>query len=319
MTPARRRSLASALPLLAVAMGLGLSAREASAEDPDQAAHAERCATRLSIAILGESPAAALRSSPDPQSQIGSLLVAPAFREKLARFVNASFNRIPGASPGEDAPYWLTLRILEKGRPWRDLFVGPYDVVEDADGKVTVRDSADGLGYFRSGPWLRRYAGNELAGLKISTAYRMMHNTIGLKLTAVTNEPNADISATGRAKQPCASCHQENYYALDKVAKVLTRKVTSDNGDVRFDPPTGGPQSILAGATIANDKELVTALVDSDAFKFNQCRLAFTYLYGRVENQCEGPIFDKCMAAFTASGTIESAIKSLATDSSFCQ
>jgi hypothetical protein len=45
-----------------------------------------------------------------------------------------------------------------------------------------------------SKPWLLRYAGNELAGIKISTGYRIMNNTIGLKLVASTNAPGADIS-----------------------------------------------------------------------------------------------------------------------------
>lgn len=312
-----RRRLAW-IPLVGVAIGFGLAAHEVKADDPDQAARAERCATRLSIAITGESPNATLRSATDPQAQTGSLLSTPAFQEKLARFINATYNRDPGKTPGADAAYWMTKHILENKRPWREMFVGPYKLTEDDQGKVTIADDPDGLGYFRSDVWLRRYAGNELEGLKISTAYRIAQNTIGLKLVAVTNEPGVDISASGRQKQPCASCHQENWYALDKLAKVLTRRNGSGD-EMTFDPPKDGPQEVLGGIMVSNDKELVTALVDSDAFKFRQCRLAFNYLYGRDENLCEGPVFDSCMAEFTAKGTIESAIQAVATHPSFCQ
>src|SRR3954468_6272789 len=123
---AGRRSL-SFVPVLAVAVGLGLSTHEAIADDPDQPARAERCATRLSIALLGESPSAALLSSPDPQAQTADMLKTPGFRERFARFVNAPYNRDPGTTPGQDASYWLARRILETGRPWRDLFVGPFN------------------------------------------------------------------------------------------------------------------------------------------------------------------------------------------------
>src|SRR6185369_6946177 len=134
---------------------------------------------------------------------------------------------------------------------------------------------------------------------------------IGLKLVAVTKDATLDTSATGRAKDPCASCHINNWYALDKLAGVLTRR--NGNGDeMSFDPPQGGPQQVLGGVTVSNDKELVTALVDSDAFRFRQCRLAFNFLYGRDENLCEGPVFDVCMSNFTANGTIESALTAVA-------
>lgn len=307
-------------PLFGVVVGIALASRGASADDPDSAAKSERCATRLSIAITGEAANASLLVAGDPQSQVPTLLKSEQFREKFARFVNATYNRNPAETAGGDAPYWLAKHVLENGKPWKDLFIGPYDVTEDPDddSKVTVSDKADGLGYFRSLPWMRRYAGNELEGLKISTAYHMLQNTIGLKLVAVTNEPNADVSSTGRSKQPCAGCHKEPWYALDKLATVLTRK--NDEGDeIQFDPPQGGPQEVLGGITVNDDKELVTALVNSEAFDFRQCRLAFNYLYGRDENLCEGPIFDTCMQAFKSSGTIESAIASVAQHPSFCE
>jgi hypothetical protein len=308
----------SFVPVLAAALGIALATDDARADDPDRLARTERCASRLSIALLGKSPSTVLAAATNPQSMVGDLLKTPEFRDKLARFINATYNRDPGKSAADDAPYWMTLHLLERGRPWRELFVGPYNLVEDDEGKVTVRDDPEGLGYFRSQAWLRRYAGNEGSGLKISTAYRMMQNTVGLKLVAVTNEPNVDVSAAGRMKQPCNSCHIDNWYALDKVASVLTRRNGSGD-EMVFDPPTGGPAQILGGITVANDKDLVTALVDSEAFRFRQCRLAFNYLYARDENLCEGPIFDACMTEFTAKGTIESAIGAVAGHASFCE
>jgi hypothetical protein len=212
----------------------------------------------------------------------------------------------------------MTRHVLEKRLAWRELFVGRFNIVEDDNDNVRVVDDANGLGYFRTFGWLERYAGNEKEGLKISTAYRIANNTIGLELSAVTNAPDSDISAIGRAKQPCAGCHQDGWYPLDKVATVLTRR-NDTKDEVTFDPPRGGPQQVLGGKTVSNDAELVTALVDSEAFRFWQCRLAFRFLYGRNENVCEGPVFDLCIAEFTANETIESAITAIATHPSFCQ
>lgn len=313
----KRGSLA---PVLAVALGVALASRGVRADDVDVAAKNETCAMRISVAITGEAPTATLLASADPQSQVPTLLKSEQFREKFARFINATYNRSPADEPGGDAPYYLTKHILERGKPWKDLFVGPYDLQQDDEGNVTVTDNPEGLGYFRSRKWLQRYAGNELEGLKISTAYHMLQNTIGLKLVAVTNEPNVDVSAKGRANQPCAGCHKDPWYALDKLATVLTRRDDDANSDeIEFKAPEGGPQTVLGGITVKDDKELVTALVNSDAFKFRQCRLAFNYLYGRDENLCEGPIFDTCMQAYGAQGTIESALGAVAQNKAFCE
>ena len=40
-------------------------------------------------------------------------------------------------------------------------------------------------------------AKSQLAGIKLSTAYHIMNNTIGLRLVASTNSPSADVSAAG--------------------------------------------------------------------------------------------------------------------------
>jgi len=84
-------------------------------------------------------------------------------------------------------------------------------------------------------------------------------------------------------------------------------------------PPTAGPQQLLDGQTISDDKDLVTALVNSEAFDFYACRLAFQFTYGRNELSCEGPVFDRCMTAFKADHKIQSALKAVAQDASYCQ
>jgi hypothetical protein len=148
----------------------------------------------------------------------------------------------------------------------------------------------------------------------------MMNNIIGLHLIPATNAPGADISATGRKAAQCAGCHYNPTFGLDYAAHVLTRKQGSGN-NITFAPPDPAdvPQTMLGGITITNDADLVHALVNSSSFQFRACRLAFMYLYGRSEFTCEGPIFDKCMAAFTSTGTMQSALKAVATDPTFCQ
>src|SRR6185436_7305694 len=98
-------------------------------------------ATRLSAALLGRGATAELLASPDPQSAVDKMLDDPQFVERFARFLNASFNRAPGAKPAEDAPYWLGKYVLEKKLPYAQLFVGAYDVDAAADGSVAVKDA----------------------------------------------------------------------------------------------------------------------------------------------------------------------------------
>jgi hypothetical protein len=192
------------------------------------------------------------------------------------------------------------------------MFVGAYDVAD------AVTPKADGLGYFRSAAWMKRYAGNEENGYRISAGYRMLQNMTGLQLTATTNVEGLDLSADGRKASACKGCHYEGWFALDLVSKVLSkRKGTGDA--ITYLPPTEGPQTILGGKTIANDKELIESLAGSDNFKFNSCRLAFQFLYGRAETTCEGQVFDKCIDAFTATGTMQSALSAIAKDPTFCQ
>lgn len=317
------RGFVAAAPVVAVGAAMVLAgARPAVAQD-QAAERRERCATRVAVALTGESASAELLAAADPQAAADTLLADARFATRFATFVNARFNDDPGETADQDSAYWLARHVITTGKGWKDLFVGPYRVVRaggTGGDPVTgeVQDDANGLGYFRSRPWLLRYAGNEPAGIKIATAYRIMQNTIGLDLTAVTNAADVDISAEGRKASACAGCHYQPWFALDKVAAVLTRRVgTGDN--VTFQPPTGGPQDILGGVSVADDKGLVTTLVNSPSFDVQTCNLAFRFLYGREANKCEGELFDACVDAFRADGRIQSALSTLVKDASFCQ
>jgi hypothetical protein len=316
-----RLSRSKKTDLLAAMVAVGLVAATAQAQSTAPGAN-ERCATRLSVAFLGKSPTAAMTSAADPKSTVDQMLTSADFIERFSRFINASFNPDPGDRPELDSAYYMTKYILQNNKPWKEMFVGGYKVERPAGSANTaepvVTVDANGLGYFRSRPWLVRYAGNEEAGYKLSTAYRIMNNTIGLKLVAATQVPGLDLTATGRQAAQCRGCHYDPWFALDKVAKILTRRVGTDAATMTFAAPNEGPQQILGGITIADDKDLVTALVDSTAFKFRACRIAFEFLYGRAEYTCEGPVFDRCMDAFSGTGMIQLVIASVAKDASFC-
>lgn len=315
MAEKRMRKLAGAVgPLLAgaVALGVGLARPERANADAQAEEKAERCATRLSIAMLGKTPSPELLASKDPQAAVDELLEDATFVERFARFVNAEFNPEPGETVPEDASYTLAKYVLTNDRPWKEMFVGQYDVTD------TVTPDPEGLGYFRSDAWMRRYAGNEEAGYRLVGAYRILQNTTGLALTATTAVEGVDLSAKGREAGGCRGCHYENWYALDKVARVLSRR-KGMGANMTFLPPTEGPQQILGGQTIGSDAELVGALVGSTNFRINAVRLAFEYLYGRPETTCEGVVFDKAVDAFDASGSMKDALATIAKDPTFCQ
>lgn len=320
-TPTQRGLSATLFALLApvLAAGAALSAGQrahAEGAEADRAEANERCAVRLSIALVGKSADAALLGSPDPQSAVDGMVASPDFAERYARFVNSEFNGGPSTDAKDDPVYYLARHVITENKPWADLFVGPYDVVASATAMDVTADP-DGLGYFRSSAWMKRYAGNEDQGTMLVGAFRILSNTTGLTLTPSVGNPGEDRTANGRAASACKGCHFDSWFALDKFARLLPKKkVTGDV--VSFTPPTEGPQQLL-GKTIADDKALVTALVDSDAWRFNQCRLVFKFLYGRPENQCESKVFDACVDALGTQKTIRSAVATVAKDSSFCQ
>lgn len=319
-----RRATLLLVPALIVGAVMAGSDKKASAEDTDPAAKNERCATRVAVAFTGKEATAAI--SANPIGSIDTLLADPAFVERFSRFINGDFNENPGASSKEDSPYHMMKYVLENKLPYKDMFLGQYKVDGDAQGNnVTVTADPNGLGYFRSQPWLLRYAGNELAGYKLVTAYRIMWNTVGLNLVASTNVPGAAIDTAARTSNPgCMGCHgpadkaaAAPWFALDRAARVLT-KVTRQGNNITFTPPTEAPQTV-ADKSVNNDKELVEALVASPNFSFNVCRLSFKFLYGRPENACESKVFDACVNEFKSKGTIQAALASVAKDPGFCQ
>lgn len=313
------RGARSLVLVVAIATGMLLAAnRRAGAgnPEPDVAAFNERCANRLSIAIVGKGATAEQLAAADPRAAIDGLINSGDFRERFARFINQEFNEAPGALTSsaflEDAPYHLTKVVLESGKPWSDLFLGPYNIVSTFS-EAQVKNDANGLGYFRVPAWYLRYEGNEPNKIKIATAYRIMNNVVGLHLTASTGNPDTDQTATGRQAQPCAGCHYDKWYALDKVASVLSLK---GEGYAAY---KAGPKEMFGGQMISNDKEMVTALVKSENFSVNACRLAFKYLYGREDNRCEGPLLDQCVETFKAKQTMQSALSLIANDKTFCE
>ncbi|MBX3203412.1 MAG: hypothetical protein KF764_00025 [Labilithrix sp.] len=323
-----KRSFRTLLPVAPIAVAVLFAAtstpRRAVAESAtvDAAEKAEKCTTRLFTAMVGEGATPEALASSNPQASFAALVVDPRFQERFSRFINSQFNATPGATPAEDASYYLARFVLTENKPWSDMFVGRYDVApsnaQQAGSEARVTDDPNGLGYFHSRAWMVRYAGNEAAGIRIVAAYRMMQNTIGLTLAATTNAPEVDLSASGRKAAQCAGCHYNPWFALDKVAAVFGTK-TGMGDTTRFTAPAGGPQSILGGVMVSNDRELAEALVANEAFNVNACRLAYRYLYGRIENSCEGPVFDACVDAFKKDKKITSALAVVAKDPTFCE
>ncbi|WP_141734453.1 hypothetical protein [Oligoflexus tunisiensis] len=319
-----KKTVLGAGAVLAIAAGvltnleIGTQAQAQNDADPGKGV---RCATRLSVSFLGTSPSDALLQSADPQSQVDTLIADPIFQERFARFINSVMNDAPGATSEEDGAYHLGKYILQNNKPWKELFNGAYNIVATGNNNnrtVNVQPDPNGLGYFRSQAWLERYAGNELTGLKLNSAYRLLNNVVGLQLVATTNAPGADVSAAGRASPACKGCHFDGWYALDKTAQILTR-VQRQGNNVTFTPTDGQAKEVLGGLMLKDDKELVDAMVNSEQFAFNACRTVFKYLYGREENACESAVFDKCVESLNASGMIQSALATVAKDPSFCQ
>lgn len=313
--------LALGLPVAAFASWASLG-RSSGEPPPDEAARV-RCANRVSLALTGAAPSDALLADADPQSKIDALLADDAFVNQFSRFVNSRMNPEPGVTPADDATFFLAQYVLKNNRPWHELFDGKYDieVVPAAGGNpatARVVANANGLGYFRSRSWMVRYAGNEEEGYRLSSAFRIQQNIIGLDVGAVTSVPGTDISATGRMAPQCRSCHYDSYFALDKVAKILSRR-TGPVDNPTFTPSTEPPQQLLDGRSIANDADLVAALVESTDHKFQTCRLAFEFLYGRAEATCEAALFDSCVDAYAASGDVRDALRTIAKDPGFCE
>jgi hypothetical protein len=275
-----------------------------------------RCATRLSIALSGKSPSAALLAGTDMAATIDSLIGSADFAERYARFINSEFNDSPATSASADPVYYLAKHVITNDKPWSDLFIGAYQVKATTDG-MTVSNDAGGLGYFRTDAWRKRYAGNEPKGVMLVGAFRILENTTGLQLTASVGNPGDDRTETGRMAAACKGCHFDSWFALDKVARLLPTKSGQDD-TVSFTPPTAGAQQLF-GKSIADDHALLAALVDSDGWRFQQCREVFKFMYGRPENKCEAQTFDRCVDALVQQKTLRAAVAAVAKDPAVCK
>ena len=319
MLPRSRRSVLTLLGLALPCVTLGaFLANRAHAEDAtvDAAEVAERCAVRLSIALTGKSPDPRALAAADPQAAVDTMVASPEFADGFARFVNAELNGGPSANASDDPVYWLAKHIVESDKPWVDMFVGSYAITPTADGMAVAEDPV-GLGYFRSETWRKRYAGNEEKGYMLVAAFRILQNTTGLDLVPSVGNPGDDRSDDGRKATACVGCHFDAWFALDTSAKLLPKRKGQGDG-MTFTKSTEGPQKLL-GKTLTDDRDFVNTLVASDAWRFNQCRIVFKYVYGRSENQCEATVFDACVDALAEQKTIRAAVRAVAKDPSFCR
>jgi hypothetical protein len=315
----RNSFIALLIPVLAGGAAL-LNKKSAHAEggEADQAEVNERCAIRISIALMGKSPDAAQLSAPDPRAAVDTMVASPEFAERYARFINSEFNGGPSSNANDDPIYYLAKHVISQKKPWADLFQGPYQVspLATAGAGMAVTDDPNGLGFFRTQSWMKRYAGNEDKGMMLVAAFRIVQNTTGVELVPSVGAPGDDRSAVGRKADACKGCHFDSWYAIDTVANLLPLR-QGQGDEMTFTPTKAGPQQLL-GKTVQNDKELVQSLVASDGWRFNQCRQVFKFLYGRAENQCESKVFDACVAALDTNKTIQGAVAAVAKDASFC-
>jgi hypothetical protein len=314
--------------LTALLLSLGLaglhaaSAKQAAQAEPgDDLDARNRCASRLAITLLGENPSAVLLGNPAPLSEVDAMLKTPQFADRFSSFISSEFNSAPSETPLQDTAYFLSKYVIENDKPWSELFVGRYDMFLTADKMgLTVKDSPTGLGYFRTLSWMQRYAGNEPQGIRLTAAYRMIQNTTGTNIIPTVGAPEDDRSVSGRKGGVCKSCHYDAWYALDKAAAVLSKKVVAANGDISFTPNTTAGEQQLLGKTVKDDRELLEGLVNSNAWKVGQCRFIFKFLFGRTENTCEAPLFDRCVDALSSPApTLKAAVTAIAKDPGFCQ
>jgi hypothetical protein len=252
-------------------------------------------------------------SAPNPQAEVANLLASPLFVDRFARFINSRFNPDPSPYAVQEPAFFLAKKILTEAKPWKDLFVGAYAFAHltpnDLASPPIISDDASGLGYFMSSDWRARYAGNELEGYRLVHAYRLLNNVLGFELKAALNTNG--INSQGRKSVACSGCHYHPVFGLDLIARVLPKRGQAVAADV--------PQVLMGGKSIMSERELVTEMVATPDFRFNTCRLALQYVYGRAEFKCEGPVFDACIAAFTAQKTMQSALSAVLTHPSYCQ
>lgn len=291
-----------------------------TAQTPVQGADPDKvCARRINntLGINWRQAYSDVQAGQTAQSAVRTWLRRDEAIKTFAGFINSRFNGSPGVNTGEDTLFFAVKFILTNARPWRELYTGRY-VVDFTNGQVAEDATFPALGYFGSKGWQKRYQGNEEAGYMLQASYRTLQNTLGIQLVAAANNATGDATATGRERVECRGCHYDSPYALDKVARLLPRRV-GFGGGARIEVVPVEPQTLFNDVVVHSHEELLQTLVNSDHFTFWTCRLAFEFVYGRPESACEADIFDRCVDAFESTGMMEDALASLLEDPAYCQ
>ncbi len=254
------------------------------------------------------------------QARVPEFMRRPEFTERWASFLNSRFNAQPGLSAEEDLVIPVVRFVLENDRPWKDVFVGRFSTTGPG-GYPRISDAPEQppYGVFGLPPWLRRYAGNASDGKMLQAAYRILKATVGMQLVPSPQNASGDASLIGRQRAECRSCHFDSPYALDHVAALLPwyRKGQGERATVEAQVPT--PHQLFGDRTVGSLDELLTLAVESDAFLFWNCRLAFEFAVGRPESGCEAPVFDACVDTLRQTQDIRQALAVIMQAPSYCQ
>lgn len=252
--------------------------------------------------------------------RVPEFLEQPGFANRWGAFLNSRFNAQPGLSAEEDVMVAVVRFVLENHRPWKDVFVGRFSLTGPGGyPKVLDDPTRPPYGFFGLAPWLTRYAGNASDGRMLQASYRILRAVVGLELVPSPQNASGDASLMGRQRPECRSCHFDSPYALDHVAAVLPwyRKGLGSRATVEAQVPT--PQVLFGGRQVQSLEELLTIAVESDAFHFWSCRLAFEFAVGRPETGCEAPIFDACVDALKQTQDIRAGLAAIMQHPSYCE
>lgn len=255
-----------------------------------------------------------------PQQRVPEFLAQPAFAQRWAAFLNSRFNSQPGLSAEEDVMTAVVAHVLANNKPWKDVFVGRF-ALSGPGGYPKISDdpAAPPHGFFGLKPWQRRYAGNEENGVMLQAAYRILRATLGVELVASAQNASGDATLTGRQRAECRGCHFDSAYALDHVAGLLPWWRKGVGPRMTIEPRVPTPQTLFNGRTVQSLDELLAIAVESDAFSFWSCRLAFEFAVGRPETGCEAPVFDACVDALRGTGDIRAGLAAIMTHPTYCE
>lgn len=241
------------------------------------------------------------------------------FTEPWAAFINTRFNAQPGLTAEDDIMVAAVRFVLANNRPWREVFIGRFGVKGPYGFPVVIdAPEAPPHGFFGLGAWQTRYQGNASDGAMLQASYRILKATLGFELVPSPKNATGDASHTGRQRDECRGCHFDSPYALDKVAAILPWHREGVASKAKVVPQVPVPQVLFGGRTVSSLDELLRIAVESDAFLFWSCQLAFEFAVGRHEFACEAPIFDRCVDTLRATQDIRQAVASIMQDPSYC-